>query len=114
MRIMKPGNIVLVDLLQSDGNYKLRPALVLKKLPKYNDFLICGISTQVHQYIKDYDEILYQQDNYFSLTGLQKTSLVRLFFLAVASEKRIAGSIGKIQETLHKDLLQRLSMFIVS
>jgi hypothetical protein len=53
---MKAGNIVLVDFPQSDGRSKLRPVLILKLLPKYNDFLVCGISTQLNQYIKDFDE----------------------------------------------------------
>ena len=55
---MKEGNIVLVDLPQSGGGSKLRPALILRQLPKYNDFLVCGISTQINQYIKELDEIL--------------------------------------------------------
>lgn len=48
---MKEGDIVLVDLPQSAGGSKLRPALILKQLPQYNDFLVCGISTQINQYI---------------------------------------------------------------
>ncbi len=32
--MIKPGNIVLINMIQSDGNFKLRPALILKELPK--------------------------------------------------------------------------------
>ena len=42
---MKEGDIALVELIQSDGSSKLRPVLLLKILPKYNDYLVCGIST---------------------------------------------------------------------
>lgn len=114
MQHMKTGSIALIDLLQSDGSYKLRPALILKELPKYNDFLVCGISSQTNQYLKDYDEILNEEDEHFASTGLRKTSLIRLFFLAVVPNPRIAGSIGKIQPALHQDLLQRLAKFIGS
>jgi mRNA interferase MazF len=76
---MKEGNIVLVDLPQSGGGSKLRPALILRQLPKYNDFLVCGISTQINQYIKDLDEILNEDDIDFDQTGLNKTSLIRIF-----------------------------------
>ncbi len=114
MLIMQPGNIILIDLPQSDGSYKLRPALILKVLPKFNDFLVCGISTQLHQCINGFDEILDEHDTYFPGTGLRKTSLIRLSFLAVVSTEKISGSIGKIEATLLKDLLQRLATFIVS
>ena len=70
---MKAGNIVLVDFPQSDGRSKLRPVLILKLLPKYNDFLVCGISTQLNQYLKDFDEILSEQDIHFKQTGLHKS-----------------------------------------
>ncbi|MEP6465462.1 MAG: type II toxin-antitoxin system PemK/MazF family toxin [Parafilimonas sp.] len=111
---MQAGDIVLIEMLQSDGNYKLRPALILKPLPKYNDFLVCGISTQIHQYIKDFDEILNESDFHFTKTGLNKTSLIRLSFIAVVPSANIFGSIGKLQPLLLKELLQRLSTFLVS
>lgn len=111
---MRAGDIVLIELPQSDGNYKLRPALILKMLPKYNDFLVCGLSTQLNQYIKDYDEIMHEGDAYFHETGLRKTLLIRLFFLAIIQNERTSGSIGKIPSALHKELLQRLAKFIVS
>lgn len=43
---MKEGQIVLASLPQSNGNYKLRPVLLLKRLPGYGDFLVCGVFTQ--------------------------------------------------------------------
>jgi mRNA interferase MazF len=44
---MKNGNIVLIPLPQSDGAIKRRPALLLKQMPPFNDWLLCGISTQL-------------------------------------------------------------------
>ncbi len=111
---MQPGDIALIEMLQTDGHYKLRPALILKQLPKYKDFLVCGISTQTHQYIKDFDEILDETDFHFIETGLHKTSLIRLSFVAVVPSANISGSIGKIQSALHKELLQRLAQFLIS
>lgn len=110
---MSEGDIILLDLLQPDGSIKLRPALILKQLPKYNDFLICGISSQLHQYIQDYDEILSETNPDFHRTGLRKTSVIRLCFLAVVQEERIAGTIGNIKAPLHKALLERLAAFLV-
>lgn len=111
---MKEADIVLIDMPQSGGGSKLRPALILKKLPKYNDYLVCGISTQVNQYIKDFDEVLKEEDDYFKQTGLHKTSVIRIFFLAVIPSQNISGSIGKIPNSIHKNMLQRLSKFMIS
>ena len=63
---------------------------------------------------KVFDEILDKHETYFPETGLRKTSLIRLAFLAIVSTEKISGSIGKIQPTMLKDLLQRLATFIVS
>lgn len=111
---MKEGDIVLLEMLQSNGEYKLRPALILKKLPKYNDLLTCGISSRLHQEIKNYDEVLHKDEHYFAATGLHKTSLIRLFFLAVITTRDISGGIGIIPTELHKTLLRRLSAFFLS
>ena len=43
------GKIVLADLPQADGQVKARPAVVLRLMPPFNDFLLCGVSSQVRQ-----------------------------------------------------------------
>ena len=42
---MKEGDIILTPLMQADGMMKNRPALLLRELPPYGDFLTCGITT---------------------------------------------------------------------
>lgn len=109
---MKEEEIVLVDIMQSDSTLKIRPALILKVLPKYNDLLLCGISSKIAQEIPGIDQVLYTEDDYFAATGLRQTSLVRLLFVAVQSRQQILGSIGKVPDTLHKELLLRLANFL--
>jgi mRNA interferase MazF len=106
---MKEGSIILTSLPQSDGSYKLRPVLVLRELPTYNDFLVCGISTQLHQEIIDFDIVI----NANSVNGLKANSLVRLSFLAVLSPKDLKNTIGKIESATHNLLLQRLSNHLI-
>jgi mRNA interferase MazF len=109
---MKEGEIVLTDLPQADGGYKLRPVLLLKQMPGYNDFLVCGISTQLHHKINDFDELLDERDIYFVKTGLRQSSIIRLAFLAVIPSGKIPGKIGWIETDLHKDLLKRLANYL--
>ena len=60
---MKEGNIVLTPIPQSNQEIKNRPALILRIMPRYQDFLICGISSQLKQYIRDFDEIILGDDD---------------------------------------------------
>jgi mRNA interferase MazF len=46
---MKPGDICLTALPQSDDNIKVRPVLLLSQMPGYNDWLACGISSQLQK-----------------------------------------------------------------
>ncbi len=111
---MKEADVVLASLPQADGKSKLRPVLLLRKLPlRYNDFLVCGISTQLDQLIKNFDELISEKDNDFKDSGLIKESIIRLNFLAIAPVNLIAGKIGRISEIRHKTLLKRLSDYLV-
>jgi mRNA interferase MazF len=61
---VNPGDVVLISLPQTAGGPpKLRPALVLSLLPgPYQNTLLCGISTQVHALVPDWDELIRQAD----------------------------------------------------
>ena len=110
---MKEGEIILTNLPQADGNIKLRPVLLLKKLPGYNDSLVCGISTQLHKLIKNFDELIDEKSSNFIQTGLRQSSIIRLGFLAVIPNNKIPGRIGRIDPALHKNLLERLAKYLL-
>ncbi len=105
----REGNIILANIPQADGGYKLRPILLLRKLPTYDDYLVCGISTQLHQKIDDFDITLLPN----SINNLRSTSIVRLSFLSVLSEKEIKGILGNIELTEHQTLLKNLSDYLI-
>lgn len=110
---MKQGNVILTSIPQSDGKLKNRPAIILREMPSYGDLLVCGVSTQLHQQIKDFDEIISPDDNDFKKSGLLSKSLVRLGFLAILPSNRVIGSIGMISEERHKRLLKTLSDYLL-
>lgn len=109
---MKAGSVVLASFQQTDGRRKMRPALVLCEMPKYNDSLPCGISTQLLQRVEGFDEIISEKDGDFAASGLVKSSLVRLGYLAVLPEKEIVGRIGSISADRHRRLLDTLSSYL--
>ncbi|MVM34100.1 type II toxin-antitoxin system PemK/MazF family toxin [Spirosoma sp. HMF4905] len=105
---MKPGSIILIKLQQADGGPKQRPAIVLKQMPGYGDFLVCGISSRLQQTIPEFDEVLRSN----SINGLKVTSVIRLGFLDVIPAKHIVEVIGRVPDVLYNSLLQRLADYL--
>ena len=93
---MKEGDVVLTPIPQADGSIKNRPAILLREFPPYKDFLVCGVSSQLHQQVKGFDDIVSSSDPDFAASGLKSESLIRLGFLAMLPRVKIAGSIGAI------------------
>ena len=76
---------------------KPRPALLLAKLHgKYNDWLVCMISSQVRHYLPDVDEFMRASDQDFTQSGLHGESIIRVERLAVVEEASLLGEIGLI------------------
>jgi len=111
---MKEGDVVLTPIPQADGTIKNRPAILLREFPPYKDFLVCGVSTQLRQEVKGFDEIISRSHPDFPTTGLKSDSLIRLGFLAVLPRSNIAGSIGSISSERHKKLLRTLAEYLTT
>jgi len=110
---MKAGDVVLTPVPQADGGVKNRPAILLRDVPPYEDFLVCGVTTQLHQQVKGFDEVIAPSDSDFESSGLKSESLIRLGFLAVLPRSSIIGAIGSISSERHKRLLKTLSDYLI-
>ncbi|MBI1832541.1 MAG: type II toxin-antitoxin system PemK/MazF family toxin [Planctomycetes bacterium] len=108
---MSPGDVVLIDLPQVGGGAtKLRPALLLAELPgPYQNLLLCGISTQLHQLEPQWDELVESKDADFTFSGLHHDSIIRRSYLHAVDPSEIAGVIGSIDAARLQRLRQRLS-----
>jgi mRNA interferase MazF len=108
------GQIVLFNFPQTDLVLgKLRPALLLAKLPSnQNDWLVCMISSQLHQEIPSIDDIIETTDPDFVNTGLKSRSLVRLTRIAVVEESIFKGKIGEISTQRLNDLKTSIANWI--
>jgi len=109
---MNQGDVILTPVPHADGRLKNRPAIILREMPSYGDLLVCGVSTQLHQCVKGFDEIISPADEDFRSSGLLAKSLIRLGFLSVLPCDRILGSIGAISPERHKRLLKTLSDYL--
>ena len=105
---MKAGDIALGPLPQADGQTKNRPIVLLHRMPPYGDFLVCGVSSQLHQRVAGFDEEVLVSDPEFAASGLKVSSLIRLGFLAVLPESAMLGRLGSLSEIRRLRLLANL------
>ena len=110
---MKEGDVVIVAMPQSSGTPKKRPAIILREMPPFQDMLVCGVSTQMHQDVKNFDEIIGPTDDDFVVSSLVGKSLIRLGFLTVVPQSQIVGVIGSVSSSRHRRLLEKLSNYLI-
>ena len=106
---MNPGDVILVSMPRLDGGAaKLRPAVVLARLPgSAGDLLVCGVSTQLRHQEAGWDELVEATDPEFVATGLRESSLVRLSYLSPVAPQQVAGIIGQLSEARAARLRER-------
>ncbi len=105
---MTEGDVALAPIPQVDGQLKNRPVVLLRRLPPFGDFLVCGVSTQLHQRVPDFDELLAPDDPAFPASGLKTASLIRLGFLVALPADSLLGRIGSLSASRHRRLLANL------
>jgi mRNA interferase MazF len=110
---MKEGDVVLAPLPQANGQVKNRPVIILREMPPFGDWLVCGVSTQLTQEVVGFDEVIGASDPDFADSGLITASLVRLGFLAVLPRRSVIGSIGSISSERYERLIKRLGHYLV-
>ena len=96
--MIREGQVVLFRFPQTDQTAgKLRPALVLRRLPgSHDDWLICMISSQLDQEVRGFDEAVRPGDQDFGNSGLKMASLIRISRLAVVAGGLLLGAVGQV------------------
>ncbi|MEK6726523.1 MAG: type II toxin-antitoxin system PemK/MazF family toxin [Deltaproteobacteria bacterium] len=114
--MIQEGQITLFRFPQTNqAAGKLRPALVLRKIPgPYDDWLICMVSSQLSQELPEFDIVLYEKHSDFEQSGLKTSSVIRISRLAVVNKDILLGSIGNISEERLNLIKSRLSKWILS
>ncbi len=111
----QPGQIVVTTFPYTDlSSTKLRPVLLLRQTSeRFDDWLVCMVSSQLHQTDAQVDEVLMPADADFVVSGLKTPSLLRLTRLAVLDGALMVGSIGTIANDRLVAIRQRLAHWIV-
>ena len=111
----RAGQIVLFRFPHTDlREGKLRPALLLAKLPgEYDDWLICMISSQIRHYIPGFDEVIEEHALDFVESGLRMPSVIRVGRLAVVEGEILAGAIGRISPNRFQRIKSHLAEWLM-
>ncbi|MBF0462036.1 MAG: type II toxin-antitoxin system PemK/MazF family toxin [Magnetococcales bacterium] len=109
------GQVVLTALPNTDLSMaKLRPVLLLRRVSiRYDDWLVCMVSSRIWQAEAGLDEIISPDDHDFPETGLKGPSVVRISRLAVLNDILLVGSMGAIGSDRLDRIRQRLAKWIV-
>lgn len=107
-----PGDVVVASLAQADGGVKLRPVVLLSKLPGFGDYLVCGVSSQTRQAVDGFDLILTPGSPEFAASGLRAESVVRLTFLGVVPVAKMTRRLGRLPPEVLAVLQKRLAQHI--
>jgi mRNA interferase MazF len=111
---MNEADVVLTPMPQADGQLKNRPAIILREMPPFGDFLVCGVSTQLHLLVRGFDDLIRAGDSDFAASGLKSSSLIRVGYLAVLPTSSFIGRIGTVSIERHRHLLERLCRHLQS
>jgi len=87
---------------------------MLRQASRFDDWLVCMVSSQVQQAEANLDEILSPSDADFANSGLKISSVLRLSRLAVLDGSLLLGSIGAISEERLANVRQWLAKWVAS
>ena len=109
------GDVILFRFPQADlADGKLRPALLLGKLPgEYDDWLTCMISSQTRHRMPGFDEIVQEDDPDYSQSGLKLESVIRVGRLAVIEGNLLLGEVGHISKERLRRIKSHLADWIL-
>lgn len=112
----KAGHVAVIRFPHVDMHAgKPRPVLLIAPLPgPYGDWLVCMISTQLQQFMPDFDEILEESNEDFGTSGIKVQSVIRIARLAVVSGDGLLGAIGEISPVRLGRIRRNLSSWIGS
>ena len=113
--MISEGDIVLFRFPQTDlDKGKLRPAVLIKEVPNnFDDWLVCMVSTQIHQKVEKIEIIVSEDERDFSQTGLKKDSLIRTTRIAVVDKSIFEGKLGSLPESTFSTIKQKFASWIL-
>ena len=87
---------------------------MLRQASRFDDWLVCMVSSKIDQSEAGFDEVLSPTDADFIASGLKVSSVLRLSRLAVLDGSVLTGTIGAIGDKRLIQVRQRLAKWIAA
>jgi mRNA interferase MazF len=85
---------------------------MLRQASRFDDRLVCMVSSKIDQAAAGFDEVLAPADGDFAASGLKVPSALHLSRIAVIDASLLVGSIGSIGDERLTRVRQRLAHWI--
>lgn len=105
---MTAGSVVVTSIIQSNNENKMRPTVLLKQIPPYNDWLVCPVSSKTHNLVPGLDLLIKEEDEDFKTMSLQAPSIIRIGKLQAIPEKTIRAEIGRVTDRTYTTMIEQL------
>jgi len=93
---VEAGDVIRWAFVQADGRIKLRPAVLVKAVPPFNDWVICAVSSQLRRYQAQLDVLLDEKSPDFRKAGLSFPSIIRAAQLTTIPVQQVEGRVGRL------------------
>jgi mRNA interferase MazF len=112
----RAGQSALTPFPNTDlSGSKRRPVLLIRRASRrFDNWLVCMVSSQLHQAETGFDEIRIPKDPDFAGSGLKAPSVLRLSRLAVLDGTLLIGSIGSISDERLSGVRTRLAEWLAA
>ena len=114
--IGEAGQLGLLRLPQADLTPgKLRPVLLIAQVPgRHGDWLVCRVTSQLHQAVSGFDDVITPAAADFVQSGLKVASVVRVGRLAVVEAELVQGVLGAVSSDRLRQVRLRLGEWLRS
>lgn len=111
---MNPGDIILIDFpFTVPTQSKIRPAVVLTVTQdKYQDIVICAISSIVPATIAPREILLTTVDPAFSATGLRVDSVIKIDRIATLRSTDVIIKLGQCPPSLWNEIVAKFRTLV--
>ena len=90
------GSDTALPILGRTGQAPARTDSLAPLPGPYQTQLVCGVSTQLHQQVTDWDELIQPGDADFPSSGLHRALIIRLSYVHATDPTEFAGAIGQV------------------
>jgi len=112
--IYKRGDIVILPfpfITKRGAQQKARPALIISdhSIPRrFDDLILVGITSQRIDDVKETEFLIDEDAEYFSRSGLKKSSVVRCEYLMTVPQGLITRKLGELPDNVMKLIAKKI------